>query len=223
MPELKARLLIADDDPSTRISLTRRFAERGYRVRSVSDGISALTAIHRQLPEFLISDLNLPGTPGFEFLTIIRSQFPEIRVIAMSSALSGDEICRGIAADAFFPKGGGFGVLLRIMRSLPRPERMAQQTHAAPPPVWVSRYLRNSAGEGYVTIECPECMGSFPLALQGMIDSADETNCFYCGGRIRYVVVQSDDWPSLHAFLSPLQRRHSAAEPALQSVEEAGW
>jgi CheY-like chemotaxis protein len=222
MPETKARLLIADDDPSTRMVMTRLFFERGYRVRSVSDGHSALIAIRYQIPEILISALNLSGAPGFDLLAIIRSQFPEIQVIAISNALSPRADSRGVAADAFFPKGGGFGFLLRMIRSLPRPARRAQPTQAATPPVWIAKYLRNSAGEGYVTIECQECMGSFPFALEGAIDPIGETSCLHCGKRVRFAVVQPDKQPSLQTFLGQLQRRHSAPPLALQSIQELG-
>lgn len=221
MPETKGSLLIADDDSFIRILLSRLFTEEGYRVRSSADSFSALTEIHRRLPEFLISDLNMSGTSGFELLAIIRSQFPEIQVIAMSNAPSGNDISRGVAADGFFHKRGGFGVLLRIVRSLPRPERMTQQTHAAPSPIWVSKHLRNRDGRSYVAIECPECGGSFPKILKGAITPAGETNCLYCGSSIRYSVVQPDDQPPFHTFLSPLQSRHDAPAPALQFVQNS--
>lgn len=145
MPETKASLLIADDDLSTRMMLSHIFAEGGYSVRSAPDGFSALAEIHRELPEILISDLNMPGMSGFELITVVRSRFPEVRVIAMSDAFSGDDIPSSVAADAFFQKDSGFSELLTIMRSLPRAERRAEQPRTAPPPVWVPRYLRNRA------------------------------------------------------------------------------
>jgi CheY-like chemotaxis protein len=209
MQETKARLLIADGDPFTRNLLSKLFVEEGYRLWSVADGSSVLVEIHRQVPEFLISDLNMSATSGWELLAIIRSQFPEIRVIAMSNVFFGNDISCGAAADGFFRKSAGFGVLLKIMQSLPSTERMAQKTHAMPPPAWVSKYLRNSSGEGYVTIECPECGGSFHKILKGAVSTTRETNCLHCGNLIRYAVVQPDDRPSFHTFLLPLQRRHT--------------
>jgi CheY-like chemotaxis protein len=222
MPETKASLLIADDDPFIRILLSKLFAEEGYRVRSAADTSSALAEIRRQIPEFLLSDLDMAGMSGFELFEIVRSEFPEIRVILMSNAHSEYEGSCSASADGFFRKGTGFGVLLGIMESLPCPERVAQQTRAAPLPVWVPRCLRNSAGESYVTIECPECGGSFPKVLKGTVNPANETNCLHCGSPIRYAVVPPDDRPAFHTFLLPLQRRHSALVPALQSIPKFG-
>lgn len=76
----------------------------------------------------------MPGMSGFELLSVVRRRFPAIRVIAMS-VFSEDEILSGVAADAFFQKGRGFGDLLMILESLPQPERWAQQPAAAPAPV----------------------------------------------------------------------------------------
>jgi CheY-like chemotaxis protein len=220
MPETKASLLIADDDSFTRIVLSKLFTEEGYPVRSSVDSVSALTEIRRRVPEFLISDLNMSGTSGLELLAIIRSEFPEIRVIAMSNGPSGNDFSRCMA-DGYFHKRGGFGVLLRIVQSLPSPERLAQETHAASPPIWVTKHLRNSDGRSYVAIECPECGGSFPKVLKGAITLASQTNCLYCGGSIRYSVIQPDDQPLFAALLLPLQGRHATPTPALQSVQNS--
>jgi DNA-binding NtrC family response regulator len=136
MPETKASLLIVDDEPSIRVLLSQILVENGYGARSAADGISALEEIRREVPEILLSDLNMPGMSGFELLPVVRRRFPRIHLIAMSGAYSGDKVPAGVTADAFYQKGGGVGTLLRIMDSLPRPERMAQEPDAAPAPVW---------------------------------------------------------------------------------------
>ena len=98
----------------------RKFSrENGYTTRSAENGLSALAEIRLEVPDFLISDLNMPGMSGFELLRVVRREFPSIRVIAMSGAFSGDEVPSGVVADAFFQKGRGIGELLRIIKSLP--------------------------------------------------------------------------------------------------------
>lgn len=103
-------------------------------MRTAADGFSALAEIEREVPDILISDLHMPGMSGFELLRVVRRQFPSIRVIAIS-AFSGEEIPAGVAADAFFQKGRGFGNLLMILESLPPPERWTEQPVASPVPV----------------------------------------------------------------------------------------
>ena len=115
-----ARLLIVDDEPSIRYSLSCLLTEIGYDVRFAEDGFSALLEIRNQVPEILLSDLNMPGMSGFELLSEVRRQFPAIQTIAMSGAFHGDEAPSGVAADGFYQKGSSMGSLLRLMGSLPR-------------------------------------------------------------------------------------------------------
>lgn len=120
----------------------------------------------------------------------------------MSGLFYGDAIPYGVAADAFFQKGRGIAELLKMMKSLPRPNRLAQEHDAAPSPVWIARHQRNDAGEGYATIECPECLGTFPQALDGEIHPVSEADCIYCGGLVRYATVPAKNL----VFLLPIQQ-----------------
>jgi CheY-like chemotaxis protein len=142
MQEKRPSLLVVDDEPSMR--MVQILTENGYAARSATNGFSALVEICQVVPDFLVSDLSLPGNTGYEFLRVVRSQFPSIRVVAMSDAYSGSEVPWGASADAFFEKGTGVDALLSIIKLLPRPERRARQLVAASEPVWSSR----SAGRG---------------------------------------------------------------------------
>ena len=221
MPETKASLLIVDDESSIRVLLSQIFTENGYSVRSAADGLSALDEIRREAPDILLSDLNMPGMSGFELLPEVRRRFPRIRLIAMSGAFSGNEVPSGVTADAFYQKGGGVGTLLRIMESLRRPERKAQQPHAAPAPVWITRHRRNDAGEGYLSIECPECLKTFSQVLNGTIGSERETTCIYCGSPVHYVTSQPENQTFLSAFHDRYSSRTSALQPGGNQNYEA--
>ena len=98
------RLLIVDDDPSIRFSMVAVLDEIGFSVRSADNGFAALAEIGREAPDIVLSDLNMPGMSGFEFLGVVRKHFPSIHLIAMSGSFSGDEVPSGVTADAFYPK-----------------------------------------------------------------------------------------------------------------------
>ena len=167
MFEAVASVLIVDDEPSIRASLSQILTERGYRTRSAADGLSALDEVHRDPPDILISDLNMPGMSGFELLPIVRRRLPQIRLIAMSGAFSSNELPSDVTADEFYQKGSGVVCLIEIIESLTHREPTAPKPPAAHPPVWISRNGRNASGEAYVTIECQECMRTFPQVLNG--------------------------------------------------------
>jgi CheY-like chemotaxis protein len=131
-----AKILIVDHEPVIRTSMSHILIGVGYRVRSAEDGISALVKIGIEIPDIILSDLNLPSMSSFELLSVIRRCFPSIWVIAMSRTFSGEEASSGIAADAFYQKGCGAGSLLKIIRDLPRSERKSLIHTAAPAPIW---------------------------------------------------------------------------------------
>jgi CheY-like chemotaxis protein len=118
MPDTKPTLLIVDDEPSIRTSLSLVLAEVGYSVRTAQDGFSALAEMRMELPDVLLSDLNMPGMSGFELLAVVKHRFPAMLTIAMSGAFQGNEVPSGVLADAFYQKGSSMGSLLMILSSL---------------------------------------------------------------------------------------------------------
>lgn len=189
MPETRLRLLVVEDDPSLRTSFLLVFRQLGYVVRSASDGFSALSEMRKEIPDILLSDLNMPGMSGFELLSVVRRRFPAIPVIAMSGAYSGSAVPPGVAADSFFQKGSGIDRLLRIITAVPKIKRASPAACSAEAPIWIAQNGYDSSGDPYVTIACPECMRSFPHALEGSMNLISETNCVYCGVSIRFAVA----------------------------------
>lgn len=133
------RILIAEDEPSIRLSMSLVLTELGYRVRTAVDGSSALHEICEEIPHILISDLNMPGMSGFELLSVIRGRFPSIQAIAMSGAFSGKEIPDGVVADAFYQKGSSTRALLQIIEDLSCVEQHDSRSSSFVPLVLIDR------------------------------------------------------------------------------------
>src|SRR5579872_3812147 len=127
------QLLLVDDDSLLRLSMAAALGEIGFSVRSAQDGLSALEEIRSDIPDIVLSDLNMPRMSGFEILRIVRRDFPSIRLIAMSGAFSGDEVPFGVAADSFYQKGSSLHCLLRIIQRFNQPRLLpVQQEHPGP-------------------------------------------------------------------------------------------
>lgn len=116
-------LLLVGDDSLNRTSLSRALSELGYSVRSAEDGSSALLKIRHDLPDILLSDIDMPGASGLKFLLTVRRDFPSIRVLAMGGGYSGDGVPPGVAADAFYQKGTGPARLIQSVDAMIGPER----------------------------------------------------------------------------------------------------
>jgi CheY-like chemotaxis protein len=112
-------LLIAEDDPAVLTSLEEFFLDRGYDVRTATNGFEALAEIHDSVPDILLSDLNMPRMSGYDLLAVVSRRFPNMRLIAMSGA-TGLGMTYGVAAHSMYQKGSGSAALLSAVE-WPRP------------------------------------------------------------------------------------------------------
>jgi CheY-like chemotaxis protein len=119
------KLLIVDGDDPARDSLSRIFSDLGCLVRSGPDGAAGLSEIRKEIPDVLLSDLNMVRIPGLEFLMVVRRWLPSIRVIAMAKTFSGHLVPPGVAADAIFPKSVNPARLIRAVDAMTQPKRPA--------------------------------------------------------------------------------------------------
>jgi DNA-binding response OmpR family regulator len=188
----KYRILVVDDDRMICLGRAMLLEAAGYHVSTAEHGFDALLQLRRELPDVIISDLNMPQMSGFEFLSIVRRRFPEILVIAVSGAYdSGDHVPGGIIADAFYAKGQHHpSELLSAVADLirNRAERaISHQQESAP--VWIPRNGKDSHGVPFIVLTCTQCLRSFPLSVVTEdLQEIQETPCLFCDTPVRYVI-----------------------------------
>jgi CheY-like chemotaxis protein len=200
MPDANIKLLIVDDDVPLRTLLSQICTAFGHNVRSAEDGFSALVEIRKEIPDILISDLDMPGMSGFELLSVVRRRFPVIQVIAMSGAFSGNVVPLGVAADAFHEKGTNPGNLLQMVKAMTRTERSPLQHPSASAPFWIPKNGHDPSGMEYVMITCPDCLRTFPQVLGEGLCIINETGCLHCCCLIHYAIVP----PAFAQALQPI-------------------
>jgi CheY-like chemotaxis protein len=205
--KLKPKLLIVDDEPSTRTLLTQIFSHLGHHVKTAEDGFSALEQIRADVPDILLSDLNMPGMSGFELLSVVRRRIPEIYVIATSGAFTGDEVPHGIAADAFYEKATGLPSLFQLMQSAALPDQPPRAGSSASLPIWISPTERDAFSKARVLISCPQCLRSFPLAVEAADFVIREAVCLYCDTVIHYATVHPMNPSTPHQFHAQASRK----------------
>jgi CheY-like chemotaxis protein len=138
------------------MSLSRVLNDIGYQVRTAENGLSALIEIRSEIPDLLLTDLNMPGMSGFVLIGVVRRRFPAIPVIAMSGAFFGNEVPSGVNADAFYPKGSDVHSLLRIIESLAPLKRILPSSPVPDVPVFIQRNGHDASREPCVMVTCPE-------------------------------------------------------------------
>jgi CheY-like chemotaxis protein len=102
------KILIVDDEPLVRKSLSRACIAKGHKVVDAVDGIDGLAKWTEFDPDVVFLDVLMPGMSGPELLKKMRGipGRPRARVILMS-AYSGEhniETAQQIGADLFIPK-----------------------------------------------------------------------------------------------------------------------
>ncbi|HVA91013.1 MAG TPA: response regulator [Chloroflexota bacterium] len=88
-----AYILVVDDNADNLYVLTHLLTRRGYSVRGVGDGPSALAAVEEDLPALVLLDIRLPGFSGYQVVAALRLRpgFGETPVIAVTAhAMAGD-------------------------------------------------------------------------------------------------------------------------------------
>jgi len=206
VPNLKARLLIVDDDPDITRTLGAIFSRLGHEVRTAADGISALQQIRTQVPDILLSDLNMPAMCGFELLSVIRRRLPEVFVIASSAAFSGEEVPTGLAADAFHEKSTGLERLFELVKTATHKGHVRSGSTASTP-IWISRTKDGNSSVQRMPITCPECLRVFSLSVTGCDFLIEEADCMYCHATIHYGIV-----PCMKAQSRPSDDRRSVSQ-----------
>ncbi len=67
-----AKILIVDDDEQLRQTIAMVLKLKGFESLEADNGATALEVARAQLPDLIISDINMPGSDGFEALTALR-------------------------------------------------------------------------------------------------------------------------------------------------------
>jgi two-component system response regulator MprA len=111
---MSTRILVVDDDRSTRAMLRRNLAYEGYEVESAEDGPTALDQIRDHQPAILVLDVMLPGFDGFEVLRRLRAAHDRTPVIMLTARDAIDDRVAGLesGADDYLVKPFAFKELL---------------------------------------------------------------------------------------------------------------
>src|SRR5512134_1515648 len=121
MPPL---ILVVDDEPKV-ARLARDYLEKnGFRVLTVGDGQSALTAARREKPDLVILDLMLPILDGREVCRILRRE-SDVSIIMLTALSEEIDQVTGleIGADDYITKPFSVRTLVARVRALLRRTR----------------------------------------------------------------------------------------------------
>ncbi len=91
MTDVKARILIIDDDESFLKETGELLKEANYESRGCPDPRQALSIIQEYKPDCVITDFCMPALDGQDLLLLMRKKFPGLPVIICSGMPEMDE------------------------------------------------------------------------------------------------------------------------------------
>lgn len=100
-------ILVVDDEPGIRELLALMLEGAGHTVVAAEDGMQAPKLLEAHKIDVVITDLLMPERDGLEFITEVRKQHPEVKIIAMSGG-------GRIARDSYLRIAKNFGAHLLL-------------------------------------------------------------------------------------------------------------
>ena len=112
------KILVADDNPKIRQTLTTMLTDEGYLVDNVKNGYEVLSYLKKKSADILILDLMMPEKDGTQILSSIKSLAPDTKVIIHTAFQKYENSVYAMIADKFVVKGTSPEDLLRIIWSM---------------------------------------------------------------------------------------------------------
>jgi DNA-binding NarL/FixJ family response regulator len=113
-PGKPIRILTVEDHPAFREGLATIIGSEPdmLLVGQAANAAQAVTEFRRHRPDITLMDLRLPGTNGTDTLITIRGEYPEARIIMLTTSDSDGDIQRAMRA----------GASAYILKSMPKKE-----------------------------------------------------------------------------------------------------
>jgi DNA-binding response OmpR family regulator len=123
-----ANILVVDDEPVERQTLSEILRLEGYHVAAVANGEAAVDYVRLNPVDLILLDLRMPGMSGLDVIKLINRTLPEVEIIlftAHGSMESAIEALRNRVQDYLLKPASPTQILESVARGLSR--RTARQ------------------------------------------------------------------------------------------------
>jgi len=123
------KILVIDDEPGLRKSLSLILGDAGYTVVTASDGEEGLRKLEEDRPELVLCDIRMPGLGGLDFLARARESGTEALILIMTAYGSMDLAVQAMKAGAYdyIPKPFGADEVLLTIRKAEEREQLQRE------------------------------------------------------------------------------------------------
>ncbi len=97
-------ILVVDDDPSIRATISEILRMEGYPVEVAANGAEALTTVERSRPGLVLLDMRMPVLDGWGFARGLRERGVDLPILVMTAAQNARRWAEEIGADGYLAK-----------------------------------------------------------------------------------------------------------------------
>lgn len=118
----RGKVLVVDDDPAIRTSLSRALVLEGYTVETANDGNAALSQVISFEPDVIVLDLMMPNVDGLSVCRVLRSEGNRIPILMLTARTETSDRVAGLdaGADDYLGKPFALEEMLARVRALMR-------------------------------------------------------------------------------------------------------
>ncbi len=126
-------ILLVDDDEALLEVLSMAFTDAGHSVVTATDGVAGLSAIARDAPDAIVSDVNMPRLDGFALCRKLRAQGDAVPILLLTSRDNEIDEALGLelGADDYIAKPFSTRILLARVTALLRRDALRKQAGVA--------------------------------------------------------------------------------------------
>jgi two-component system response regulator MprA len=127
--DLRARVLVVDDDPPLLRMLTRSLNAEGFEVTAAADGGAALIAAERSAPDVIVLDVALPAIDGLSVCRRLRGRGLATPILMLTARDAVADRVAGLesGADDYLVKPFAIQELIARLRALTRRGKQADR------------------------------------------------------------------------------------------------
>jgi CheY-like chemotaxis protein/anti-sigma regulatory factor (Ser/Thr protein kinase) len=96
-----SRILVVDDDDTTRLIIHRHLAKAGHSVTEARDGVEALETLRNSSFDLMLLDVWMPRMTGLDLLAELRAAQRGPRVVVMTSDDAPETVLKAVREQAF--------------------------------------------------------------------------------------------------------------------------
>jgi len=94
-------ILIVDDEPNYLVVLSELLQDEGFEVFTAPDGEQGLKIVHDVDLDIVVTDMQMPGMDGLQFMLKIKEKLPDLPVIVITAYAEVDKAVEAMQVGAF--------------------------------------------------------------------------------------------------------------------------